>query len=128
MGLRQVLAVGALPLIEVGDCVQAQPIDSQAQPKIERPDNLFAHVRAVEIEVRLMGVKAVPVIGLGYRVPGPIGGFEILEDDAGLLIFMGGVTPYVIFAVAASRCGPAGPLEPGVLAGSMVDHQLGNDL
>src|SRR5665647_1427797 len=106
MGLRQVLAVGALPLIEVGYRVQAQAINSQAQPKIERPDNLFAHVRAVEIKVRLMGVKSVPVIGLGHRVPGPIGGFEILEYDAGLWIFLGGFAPDVILAVAASRRGP----------------------
>ena len=38
VGLGQVLAVGALPLIEVGHRVQAQPVDSQAQPEIQRPD------------------------------------------------------------------------------------------
>ena len=52
----------------------------------------LVHGGVVEVEVGLVGVEAVPVVGLGDRVPGPVGRLEILEDDAGFLDIYRGVS------------------------------------
>ena len=69
MGFRQVFTVGALAFIKIGYCVQAQTVDAYFQPEVEHPQNGLVHLRVVEIEVRLMGVKPVPVVGAGGRIP-----------------------------------------------------------
>ena len=46
---------------------------------------------------------------------------------AGLGVFVRGVAPHVVIAVAAARGGPAGPLEPEMLVGGVIDHQFGDD-
>ena len=90
VGLGQVLAVGALPLEEVGDGVQAQPVHAHAShPEVHGLEHRLAHLRVVEVEVRLVGVEAVPVVGLGHGVPGPVRALEVLEDDAGLAVALG---------------------------------------
>ena len=38
--------------------------------------------RVVVVQVRLMREEAVPVVGLGLRVPGPVRRFGVREDDA----------------------------------------------
>ncbi len=86
---RQVLAVGALALVEIRHGVQPQPVDAQAEPEIEGSEDGLVDRRVVEIQVRLVRVKAVPVVGLGHRVPGPVGMLEILEDDPGFLELVG---------------------------------------
>ena len=37
VGLGQVLAVRALALVEVRDGVEAQPVDAQLEPEVDRP-------------------------------------------------------------------------------------------
>ena len=74
-----------------------------------------------------MGVEAMPIIGVGDRVPGPVRRFEILEDNAGVLVFVGGITPHIKVPPAAAGLGPAGALKLGVLVGGMVHHQFGDD-
>ena len=74
-----------------------------------------------------MGIEAMPIIGLGHRVPGPIAGLEILEDDAGFRIFLGGIAPDVEVALGAARRGAARALEPRMLIAGMVHHQFGDD-
>ena len=74
-----------------------------------------------------MRVEAVPVIGLGHRVPGPIGGLEVLEDDARLLVLVRRVAPDV--KVARRGCpvsAPARRLKPGMLVRGVIEHQLGD--
>ena len=83
MRLGQVLAVGALALVEVGHGVEAQPVDAQRRARSRRRRAGPRRTRGVvEVEVGLVGVEAVPVVGAGDRVPGPVGGLEVLEDDA----------------------------------------------
>ena len=82
---------------------------------------------AVEIQVRLVGIETVPVIGLGHRVPGPVGSFKVLEDDPGFPVSVRRIAPDIEVTPGAPRFGPAGPLEPGVLIGGMVQHQFGDD-
>src|SRR5688500_15477946 len=49
---------------------------------------------------------------------------EITEDDPGVPIFFGGITPDVILALNASRLRTSRALKPRVLVGCMVNHQL----
>ncbi len=126
VGLGQVLAVRALALEEVGDGVEAHAVDPHVEPEVEGPEHLAPDVGRREVEVGLVVVEAVPVVGAGHRVPGPVRGLEVLEDDARVLVALGGLAPDVVVAVAASRLRAPGALEPGVLVRGVVDHQLGD--
>ena len=127
MGLRQVLAVGAFALEQVRHGVQPQPIHAHVEPEIHGREHGFAHFGIVPVQVRLVRVEAMPVIGLGDRVPGPVGGFEIFKDDARVVVLLGRVTPDIEVAPAAARRGAPRALKPDVLVGGVVQHQLGDD-
>ena len=79
--LGQVLAVRPLALVEVRHGIQPHAIHAHLQPEIDDPEELLVDGGIVEIQVGLMGVEAVPEVGLGHRVPRPVRGLEILEDD-----------------------------------------------
>ena len=83
--------------------------------------------RVVEVEVGLVAVEAVPVVRVRDRVPRPVRGLEVLEDDARVAVAVGRVAPDV--EVALGRAGPraARALEPGVLVGGVVEDELGDD-
>jgi hypothetical protein len=66
-------------------------------------------------------------MGMGDRVPGPVGGLEVFEDDPGFPILLGGVTPHVEFAPVILRLGLTGPPKPRVLVGRVVEHELDDD-
>jgi hypothetical protein len=72
-------------------------------------------------------VEAVPVVGPSDGVPGPVGRFEVLEDDARFSVTLRRVVPHVEVAFGGARCCAARPLEPRVLRGGVVDDQLGDD-
>jgi len=127
VGLGQVLTVGAHPFVEIGHGVQAQAVDPKAQPEIHHLEHGLLHGRIVVVEVGLVGVEAVPVVGLGHRVPGPVGLLEILEDDPRLPILVRGVVPDVEIAVHGAGLGLSGALEPGMQVGGVVEDQLGDD-
>ena len=60
-------------------------------PCLTKSRNLFdgfVDGRVIEVQVGLVRVKAMPVIRLGDRVPRPIRGFEILEDDSRFLVLI----------------------------------------
>ena len=87
--LGQVLAVGPFPLVKIGDRVEPHAVDAHPQPEIaapRRPPRCTCGI--VEIQIGLMGVEAVPVVGLGHRIPGPVRVLEILEDDPGVCVFV----------------------------------------
>src|SRR3989304_460285 len=71
-----------------------------------------------------MGVEAVPVVGAGLMVPGPVRSLEVLEDDARITVALLSVAPDVEVAGAAARSRRAGTLKPGVLIGRVIEHQL----
>jgi len=126
VGFRQVFAVRALALEEVRHCVEAEPVDSEAEPEVEDLEHLAPDVGAVVVQVGLVRVEAVPVVGLGGGVPGPIRGLKVLEDHAGFRVLFGRIAPHVVVAPSAAGRRAAGALEPGVLIGGMVEHQLGD--
>ena len=127
MGLGQVLVAGPFALAQVGNRIQPQAVHTLIEPEAHGADHCLHHVRIVEIQVRLVGEETVPVIRLRDRVPGPVGGLGIGEDDARAGIALVVVAPDVVVALdRAGRCAPRS-LEPGMLVGGVVDHQLGDD-
>jgi hypothetical protein len=73
VGLGEVLAARSVALHEVGDGVEAEPVDPQVQPEAHDVEDLLDDPRVVEVEVRLVAEEAVPVEGAGDGVPGPVG-------------------------------------------------------
>ena len=80
VGLRQVLAVGALPDVEVGHRVQPETVDAQVQPEPHGVDHGVADGGAVEVEVRLVGEEPVPEVLLADRVERPVARLGVHED------------------------------------------------
>ena len=126
VGLGQVLAAGALALDQVGDRVEAQPVHPEIAPERHHAEHRLEHGGVVEVQVRLVGEEAVPVVLLGERVPGPVGGLGVGEDDAGIGVVTLVVRPDVEVALRGALRGVPGALEPGVLIGGVVDDQLGD--
>ena len=123
MGLRQVLAVGAGPLVEVGHGVEPEAVEAHVEPEGHRLQHRLVHLRVVEVEVGLVGEEPVPEVLLADRVPGPVGRLGVDEDDAGVLVELVGVGPDVEVAVGAVGVAPAG-LEPRVRVAGVVHHEV----
>ncbi len=126
MRLGQVLAVRAVPLVQIRNRVEPDAVDSQPHPIVEGLEDGPLNVRVLEIQVGLMGVEAVPVIGLGQWIPSPVRNLEILEDDPRVLVAFRRVAPDVKIAFRAPGLGPPSALKPRMLVRSVVDHQLGD--
>ena len=84
MRLGQVLAIRAVPFHQVRNRVQTHSVHPEIEPEVHRLQHFFKNHRIIEIEIRLMRKKAVPVVSLGFRVPRPVGFFGIGKDDAGI--------------------------------------------
>ena len=125
--LLQVLAARGLPLVEVRNGVQSQPIDSHGEPEIDHVEQSGSDIGAIEVEVRLVEVEAVPVVRFRDRVPCPVRGLEVLEDDAGFLVSIGRVAPHVEVALARAGRRPPRGLEPGGAVGGVVEDELRDD-
>src|SRR5205823_5498048 len=67
MRLRQVLAARVFSFVEVGDSVKAKPINAQSEPEIADFLYSIVHCRVIEVQIRLMRIKAMPVIGFRDR-------------------------------------------------------------
>ncbi len=128
MGFGQIFVGGALAHAQIGNGVQAQAIDAEFEPKPHDLDDRFHHRRIVVVQIRLVGEKAVPVVLLRHRVPAPVGGLGVGENDPGFRKFLVVVVPDVERPFAGTGRRAARGLKPGVLFGGMVDHQFGDDL
>ncbi len=120
--LRQIFAVGAFALVEIGNRVQPHTIDARLQPIIDEAEQRLVHLRIVEIQVRLVRIEPVPVIRFRQRIPRPIRDFEILEDDPRVGVFLRRVAPDVELPSRAARLGPPCALKPRMLVGSVIHH------
>ncbi len=125
--LGQVFAVGAFPLVEIRHGVQAETVHSHVEPEFHGLKDRLADFRAIVIEVRLMRVEAMPEVRFSHRVPGPVGGLGILEDDARFAILVRRIAPDVEIAPHRARRRAPGALEPGVLVGGVIEDQFGDD-
>ena len=124
--LREVLAVRALPLEEVGDRVEPDAVDAEVEPEPQDVDDRVLHGGIVEVQVRLVGEEPVPVVLPADRVERPVARLGVDEDDPGVLVLVAGVAPHVEVAVGAVRVAAAG-LEPRVLVARVVDREIGDD-
>ena len=126
MGFRQIFATGSFALEKIRNRIQAQSVHAHLQPKIHRFEHrLFDH-RIGKIQIGLMGIKAMPVISLGHRVPRPVGGLKVFKDDARLFVLLLVFAPDVVIALLAAGRRPSRPLKPRVLIRCMIEHELGN--
>src|SRR5262245_11432924 len=119
MGLGQVLTGRALPLKEIGHGIETQPVDAEVEPEVDDVEDGLAHMRISVIQVGLMGIEAMPVIRIGDRIPAPVGGFKVLEDNAGARVLLWGIAPDVKMAPGMVRPGVTRALKPGVLIGGV---------
>ncbi len=122
VGLGQVLVVGAVAFDQVGNGIQAQAVDAHVEPVAHHRQHCLHDLWIVEIQVRLMGVEAVPEVLAGDRIPGPVGFLGVEKDDPGLGILVIGVGPHVEVSGTGTWLSLAGSLEPGVLVGGVIDH------
>ena len=105
--------------------IPSTPMSSQKRMTLS---TARAHVRVVEVQVGLMVEEAVPVVGAGHRVPGPVRRLGVREDDARALVAAAGVAPDVVVALGRAGRRAARRLEPRVLIGRVVDDELGDHL
>ena len=123
----KVLARRALAFVQIGNRVKAERVDAEVQPEFENFEQRFVNCRIVEIQIRLMRIEAMPVIRFGDGVPGPIGRFEILEDDARVLVLLRRIAPDVVLTPWRSRLRATRLLKPRMCIARVIDHQLGDD-
>ena len=127
MRLRQVFAARPFALIKIRNGVEPQTVDAHVQPEIEHLLHGLVHRRVIEIQIRLVRIEAMPVIRLRHRIPRPVRSLEIFEDDPRFLVFLRRIAPDIEIALRRSRRSAPRFLEPRILIGGVIDHQLGDD-
>ena len=127
MRFRQVLAVGAFALVEVGHGIQPHPVHAHRHPEFNDIHQAADDIGAVEIQIRLMMIEAMPEVLIGDRIPRPIRRFEIFEDDPRVFVLIGKVIPDVEVSRRAPGLGAARTLKPGMLVRCVIQHQFGYD-
>ena len=85
-------------------------------------------LRVVEVQVGLMRVEAVPIVGFGHRIPRPVRGLEVFENDARFLVFFRRIAPDIHVAFGRTGRCAARFLKPRVMIGGVVDHQFRDHL
>ncbi len=90
--------------------------------------DFFDYQGAVEVEIRLVRKKTVPIKSLGGFVPRPVGLLGIREDDARVFVDLIGLGPDVHIALRRAGRRQARGLEPRVLIAGVVDDQLNHHL
>ena len=123
---REVFTVRAVALVKIRHSVQTHSVHAQPQPEIHHLRNVSPYFGAVEIQIGLMAVKPMPVVCVRDRIPRPVRGFEILEDDPRFFVLVCSIAPHVKVAPDAVRLRPSRSLKPGVLVGRVIDDQLGD--
>src|SRR5262245_57913214 len=73
-----------------------------------------------------MRVESMPIVGLGNAVPAPIRWLEVFEDNPCLAILVCCIAPDIEVALGTTWWRKAGSLEPRVLIGCVIEHQLRN--
>jgi hypothetical protein len=125
---RQVLVVRPFAYAQIGNRIEAHAVDAHVHPEAHDVDDRFDDARIVVIEVRLVREEAVPVVLFGDRIPRPVGGLRIGEDDARARELLVVVAPDVELASGRARRGAARFLEPRMLIRGVIDHELGDHL
>ena len=113
-------------LRDEGDHVLAESVDPHVQPEPHDVLDLFADLRIVHIQIRLLPGKNMQVILLPLRIVLPRQPLELAVPVVGRqarLPLPQGIPPDVVVAVRIVL--PLAALqEPGVFVGRVVDHQV----
>ena len=125
--LGKIFIVGSVALDEVRNRVQPETVDAHVQPEAHDLENGLEHPGIVEVEIRLVAEKAVPVELLRELVPGPVRLLGVGENDASPGVKARVIGPDVIVALVGSLGRAPRRLEPRMLVGGVVDDQLGDD-
>ena len=125
---RKILVISVLSLNEIRNGIEAKAVHAKIEPEAHDIQNRFDDRGVVIVQIRLMGVEAMPEIGVRNGVPGPVGSFAIDENDAPFreLVVRLGLDVEIPLRGPGSRV--PGTLKPGMLIGSMVENQLRNDM
>ena len=107
------------------DGVDAEAAEALLEPEADHLRDLVADLGVGHVEVGLVGVEAVQVELAGRLVPRPVGVLLVGEDDVAGLLRRLLVRPHVEVAVRRVLVGARG-LEPRVLVGGVVHHQVGD--
>src|SRR5437867_11241801 len=99
MSLRQILAAGVLPFVKVWDGIETESVDAECQPKITHLLYRFVNSRVIEIQLRLMRIKAMPIVSFCHRVTRPVRCLEIFEDDLRILESFRIIAPVIVVFV-----------------------------
>ena len=83
MRLWEILAGRPLPLDQVGNGVEPEAVDSHVEPEAHDAEHFLEHPWIVEVQIRLVGVKPMPEIGVRHRIPCPVRLLGVDEDNAG---------------------------------------------
>ena len=75
-----------------------------------------------------MAEKAMQVVLLRHRVPFPVGGFEVAEQNRGVGITPRVITPHIDIALRAVLGRPSSSLEPRMEITGVIQHQIENHL
>ena len=127
MRLGKVFVRRALALAEIGDGVEPEAVDAGIEPALHHLDHGADDARIVEVEIRLVREEAMPVVGLRFRIPGPVRFLGVGEDDAGLRVALVGVAPDIPVARARAGRAAARAPEPGMLVRGVIDDEFGDD-
>jgi len=77
--LGEVLAVRALAFVQIGDGVEAHPVDAQVEPEVDDREERFVHGRLSKF--RSAGASKSGARNRSRdRIVGPVRGLEVLED------------------------------------------------
>ncbi len=113
-------------LVEVGQCVEPETVEPEVEPEPDDVEHRLAHFGVVVVEVRLVGVEAVPVVLVADRVVGPVGALDVDEDHPRLGPALVVLVPYVPVGLRVVAT-LARFDEPGMQVARMVDDQVGDD-
>ena len=108
-----------------GHRVDAEPREPLVEPEADDLGDLVADLRVRDVQVGLEGVEAVQVVLARLVVPRPVGALLVGEHDVPRLLLGLLVHPDVEVAVRRVAVGACG-LEPRVLVGGVVHHQVGD--
>ena len=126
MCFRQVLAVRALALVQVGHGIQPHPVYAHRHPEFNDIHQTADDIGVVEIQIRLMMIKAMPevLIGRGSHVQ-----FDVSKSLKMIRasLYLSAVIPDVEVSRLASGLCAARTLKPGMLVRSVIQHQFGYD-
>ena len=125
--LRWLADVGTFGGDHEGDGIHAEARDAELQPEPHDLEDLGLHLRVRRVEVGLEVVETVEIVFLGDRVARPGRFLDAGKDDAGVGVRRLGLRPDVPIAIRPRRRISARLLEPGVLVGRVVDHEIDED-